>query len=633
MRFKAAASATVVLVLTLIARADVVLTPGPGLYSVGWGSNQQVDFTGDGQPEFTVHLDHSTVRIVSNQLGAGVYALDGKFEDFPVAFALYAEIGPETEGFQYSNDVPLVVQDECHGWICPEWLCTVCGDAFIGVRFDADGDGDPNYGWIHVLGFESVVVPYLGLLAWGYETVESTPVLAGASDCDGDGVMDADEVMSGAESDCNTNGMIDGCEVALGYDCNGNGIPDSCDIVGGAPDCDGNLIPDECDLASGSQDCNGNGVVDACDISAGAPDCNGNLVPDECEKGLDDCNNDGIPDACGPGNGDCDGDGTLDVCAVTAGALDCNGNLVPDSCEPDCDGDGLADACEIASGAELDCDGNGVPDSCERPTAFPGSALDFDGDADFVYIVGFPTIQSDYTIGAWLFLREPATHFERPAVLSDPCQTGAEFMIRGEDHQGLELGHCNVYNGTLSAGAVPTLVWVHVAVSVSSDKIVSYFIDGQLAGSWSAAGLPTPIPGTIALGGNGTDGRWLDGLLDEVTVWSPAHSAEQVADWFDDQLVGNEPGLVAYWPMDEGAGSTVNDIAGGHDGAIVGDAAWSVPGVPASADLNDDGAVNGADLALMLGRWGTCGCGCVEDLTGDGQVDGSDLAILLGAWS
>ena len=46
-------------------------------------------------------------------------------------------------------------------------------------------------------------------------------------------------------------------------------------------------------------------------------------------------------------------------------------------------------------------------------------------------------------------------------------------------------------------------------------------------------------------------------------------------------------------------------------------------------DLNGDGVVNGMDMTILLGAWGTSGPG---DLDGDGIVGGSDLAILLGNW-
>jgi hypothetical protein len=46
-------------------------------------------------------------------------------------------------------------------------------------------------------------------------------------------------------------------------------------------------------------------------------------------------------------------------------------------------------------------------------------------------------------------------------------------------------------------------------------------------------------------------------------------------------------------------------------------------------DLNGDGVVDGADLTILLGAWGSSGPG---DLNGDGLVDGADLALLLGLW-
>lgn len=51
----------------------------------------------------------------------------------------------------------------------------------------------------------------------------------------------------------------------------------------------------------------------------------------------------------------------------------------------------------------------------------------------------------------------------------------------------------------------------------------------------------------------------------------------------------------------------------------------------AIADLNDDGLVNGADLAILLVGWGE-DQGFGADLTGDGLVNGSDLALLLINW-
>ena len=147
-------------------------------------------------------------------------------------------------------------------------------------------------------------------------------------------------------------------------DCNGNGIPDADDITGGSSaDCNTNDVPDECESQA---DCNNDGVLDICDFAAGSPDCNGNAVPDACDldQGTsEDCTGNGVPDECEP---DCNENGIADLCDIQDGtSLDCNVNGIPDECEPDCNENGVADSCDITDGTSRDEDGNGVPDECQ----------------------------------------------------------------------------------------------------------------------------------------------------------------------------------------------------------------------------------------------------------------------------
>ena len=51
-----------------------------------------------------------------------------------------------------------------------------------------------------------------------------------------------------------------------------------------------------------------------------------------------------------------------------------------------------------------------------------------------------------------------------------------------------------------------------------------------------------------------------------------------------------------------------------------------------TADLNDDGTVDGGDLTLLLGNWDCMDEGCVGDINDDGTINGLDLTILLGEW-
>ena len=49
-----------------------------------------------------------------------------------------------------------------------------------------------------------------------------------------------------------------------------------------------------------------------------------------------------------------------------------------------------------------------------------------------------------------------------------------------------------------------------------------------------------------------------------------------------------------------------------------------------TGDLDGSGVIDGADLAGLLGAWGTPGS--PADLDGDGTVGGADLGVLLGNW-
>ncbi len=91
-------------------------------------------------------------------------------------------------------------------------------------------------------------------------------------------------------------------------------------------------------------------------------------------------------------------------------------------------------------------------------------------------------------------------------------------------------------------------------------------------------------------------------------------------------------GLVSQMTFDTECGEVYYLRIGGFSGSGAGTITITQTGncpSPCPADLNDDGIVGAADLALLLGAWGTAGPG---DLDGSGSVGAPDLALLLGAW-
>ena len=102
----------------------------------------------------------------------------------------------------------------------------------------------------------------------------------------------------------------------------------------------------------------------------------------------------------------------------------------------------------------------------------------------------------------------------------------------------------------------------------------------------------------------------------------------------DDGCTGGVAPYTSQLTVNVNAGQTVYIAVGGYDAAATGPFNVEIippTAPPCPADLNGDGAVNGADLGLMLGAWGACP-GCAADLNADGVVNGADLGLLLGSW-
>ena len=147
-------------------------------------------------------------------------------------------------------------------------------------------------------------------------------------------------------------------------------------------------------------------------------------------------------------------------------------------------------------------------------------------------------------------------------------------------------------------------------------------IDSLWNGDWSRAGQTTTIKNldwngvieansVLSLGFNGSGAF-------ETTVQNATLNGTPVVVSYEGNGGGDDGGG-DDGGGDDGGGDDGGNDGGGNDG---GDS-----GTP-SPDLNDDGVVDGADLTLLLGGWGSG----EYDLDGDGLVTGADLTFLLSAW-
>lgn len=210
-----------------------------------------------------------------------------------------------------------------------------------------------------------------------------------------------------------------------------------------------------------------------------------------------------------------------------------------------------------------------------------GKALSFDGN-DHVEVPYNPnSVFPDITVSLWvnqvdfLAIRGLIGHFNF-------CETSGESSVYINTNGTVGVNFRTTVNNNLTTTqTISTNTWYHIVFTFASGSQVIY-INGVPSASATVVG---------SLGSNGRElnigkayvggGTYSKGLIDEVKIYPYARTAAQVKRDYNQGFavkMGAEytlpSGLVGYWKMDEGSGSTVYDSSSAtNDGTITG-ATW-----------------------------------------------------------
>ena len=229
------------------------------------------------------------------------------------------------------------------------------------------------------------------------------------------------------------------------------------------------------------------------------------------------------------------------------------------------------------------------------------NALNFDGSNDYVNLgAGNLSIVGDITIEAWINL-ESYPVADQYAIVSRSAEgetlaNNIQYMFRvnQDGYIGMTYEYGAGQNVTaISTQKVPLDCWTHVAVTRlidGSEADIIFYINGQVVGTHTVANIPAGgTTGTPFIGGNNQSGfeYRFDGSIDEVSIWDRVLNQTEIMDYAS-YLVGDEPGLQAYYIFDEGN-------AGGNNGGLT--------TVPDIGPNNLDGTLNGFALSGSSSNW------------------------------
>jgi hypothetical protein len=217
-----------------------------------------------------------------------------------------------------------------------------------------------------------------------------------------------------------------------------------------------------------------------------------------------------------------------------------------------------------------------------------GYMLDCNGSSSYANCGTINLSGSQITLETWINVDAFKTGSPYISSIMGTEQTGNQAGLRFGD-AGLAankvqfvllFGSTHVkLNGNMT---LSTDRWYHIAATYDGTGMKIY-INGVLDASNTQTGSFTSNS-TFELARNYDNSRSLDGFIDEPSVFNTALSQSTIRDWMCKKMNSSHPNyanLVGYWPLDEGTGSSSDDMSGnGYDVSLSGSPSWEYSGAP-----------------------------------------------------
>lgn len=218
---------------------------------------------------------------------------------------------------------------------------------------------------------------------------------------------------------------------------------------------------------------------------------------------------------------------------------------------------------------------------------FAEAALSFDGTDDFVRIPASPALAfkgRKYTLELWV--QPTAIGRATPLTLlrkqSDAGAGSYELAILTNGKLRLRHEVSGTTVTATSTDAVTAGRFHHIAVTYDG-ATARFYLNGAPSGS-TALTFEADTTQALLIGAaltKDTVSECFAGVIDEVRLWERVRDAAELSRDKGFRLVGQEPGLVAYYRFDEGRGVTLYDQTDNlQHGTATGGPTWVTSGAP-----------------------------------------------------
>jgi hypothetical protein len=230
-------------------------------------------------------------------------------------------------------------------------------------------------------------------------------------------------------------------------------------------------------------------------------------------------------------------------------------------------------------------------------TADNKHCLDFDGANDKVTFGNIFPLYTTYTIEAWIKPDTVSTtgkafilwngnqdydeNTEANNVTFSLFQSGNDVGYYYQHGASTNVVVPNAGNNVLTADT-----WVHLALvrNDADGNSIKLYVNGVL--SYTTTSLTTDSTGggssvfNIGYGEYGQipDDEYFNGEIAHVRVWNVARSAADILQYMNRSVVGTESGLQGYWKLNEGTGTSVDDLTSNNNNGTLSGPTWSING-------------------------------------------------------